>query len=624
MLEQPEPQRPSRTISVFRDPPEFDSVAEDAELLAVFLETGDREPLELLIHRHAPMVAGVCRATVADAGAAEDAFQATFLVLLKSAKRIRNHASLGAWLHGVAYRTACRARWKWRESLKRTSSIVDVENTLVEEADTLSKIARQMELEVLDQELQNLPQSLRDPLVEHYLLGYSAVQIAERMELTQAAVEGRIRRGKRRLRGQLARRGVGLSVAVASATWFQQQLAASDATSWIDRFVGEEFVRWNSSSEKVSDLDPDISSLVQQEFAMSTMSAVKIALSSAIVTYLGAALVLSSQGTSDTTSQSNSPVTIESLHEEPVPSFLAQAAKTPGNSAAQPNQPNPFNPTVPLSNQPSNSPLPQAGATQQPPNAQMKSGIGMGGMPRAGSPQVQMPTSGKVEPWEETDGPKPTWLTEGTNDMDRVEEYRKNLVKSIDLDFNGMPLNTVLKALSGDLKVQFWIDQVELDTLGVAVDSPITMQMSGLTLRQALKLILEPLELTYVVHENWITITSKDSADSKPNIAYYELSHILPNSAQVDSLMVAIEMQIEPDSWLSGGGTSSLMIVGSLLIVSAPETTQEQIAALLGRIAKTSRKNLSTTKPFDNRFYPVAPVPGTPTQGPGGMGGGMF
>src|SRR5262249_11949993 len=88
----------------------------DADLLARFLAHRDEAAFELLLWRHGAMVLHVCRDVIRDEHAAEDAFQATFLALVRKAASIRARASLGAWLHRVAYRVALRALRSGRET----------------------------------------------------------------------------------------------------------------------------------------------------------------------------------------------------------------------------------------------------------------------------------------------------------------------------------------------------------------------------------------------------------------------------------------------------------------------------------------------------------------------------
>src|SRR5262249_25466267 len=97
-----------RYIRQIGAPPADDDA--DGELLRRFARTGDAAAFERLVRRHRPMVLGVCRRVLRDGPDADDAFQATFLLLVRKAGFLPQPDRLGPWLHGVAYRTALKAR----------------------------------------------------------------------------------------------------------------------------------------------------------------------------------------------------------------------------------------------------------------------------------------------------------------------------------------------------------------------------------------------------------------------------------------------------------------------------------------------------------------------------------
>src|SRR5262249_35828649 len=82
----------------------------DGQLLECFLARRDEAAFETLVQRHGPMVLSVCQRLLRHAQDAEDAFQATFLVLIRKAASVLPRQSVGNWLYGVAYRTALEAR----------------------------------------------------------------------------------------------------------------------------------------------------------------------------------------------------------------------------------------------------------------------------------------------------------------------------------------------------------------------------------------------------------------------------------------------------------------------------------------------------------------------------------
>ncbi len=233
----------------------------DAELLDLYVLGNQKQALITLLNRFTPMITGVIRRVVSHSQDAEDAYQATCVILMQSAKKIRSRASIAAWLYGVAYRTACRVRAKSR---RQATGLDDLELGEPHTGhDPIEQIVRQIELSNLDRELQSLPANYRDPLIEHYILGYTAREIAERMELSSSAVEGRLRRGRHMLRERLAQRGASLSVCVAGVAWMRTHAQTATAGRELaDQFVESTAFR---AFESLSVNDPYLFQLVAGE-----------------------------------------------------------------------------------------------------------------------------------------------------------------------------------------------------------------------------------------------------------------------------------------------------------------------------------------------------------------------
>jgi RNA polymerase sigma factor (sigma-70 family) len=163
---------------------------------------------EEIVRRHGPMVLGVCHRELRDRHAAEDAFQATFLVLTLRAHTVRKQESLGPWLHGVAARVARRARIldrRRREALVPAEVIPGHGPTDPERTEILS---------ILDAEVDRLPEKYRRPVVLCYLEGKTQDEAASALGWTKGTVSGRLARAKDLLRSRLVRRGVAPTAAL--------------------------------------------------------------------------------------------------------------------------------------------------------------------------------------------------------------------------------------------------------------------------------------------------------------------------------------------------------------------------------------------------------------------------
>jgi RNA polymerase sigma factor (sigma-70 family) len=180
----------------------------DREVLDCYLARKDQGAFEALLCRHGPRVFAVCRQVLGDGDDLDDAFQATFLVLLDKARRIRWHDSLGAWLAAVAHRVAVRARARRRRRPCQEPPVDVAASTGTSgEGGLLWREA----CAILHEELDRLPDRFRLPLLLCYLEGLSRDEAAGRLGWSLGAVKAGLERGRAQLRRRLLRRGVALS-----------------------------------------------------------------------------------------------------------------------------------------------------------------------------------------------------------------------------------------------------------------------------------------------------------------------------------------------------------------------------------------------------------------------------
>jgi RNA polymerase sigma factor (sigma-70 family) len=188
----------------------------DSHLLGRFqCVQGDKRELAFreLVQRHGPMVMGVCRQVLRHPHDAEDAFQATFLVLVQKAGLIEVAGSLGPWLHSVAYRTAQRARTisaRYRQDDRN-----EIEAIATTHQDTDQREMRRL----MQEELARLPDKYQAPIVLCHVEGKTHEEAARLLHWPVGTVSGRLSRGRELLKARLERRGFAVPSAIMTAPW---------------------------------------------------------------------------------------------------------------------------------------------------------------------------------------------------------------------------------------------------------------------------------------------------------------------------------------------------------------------------------------------------------------------
>jgi RNA polymerase sigma factor (sigma-70 family) len=192
----------------------------DSELLACFVEQRDESAFAVLVQRHGGMVLGVCRRILGNVHDAEDAFQATFLVLARRAGELGQRELVGNWLYGVATRTAMELKARTARRRCREKQVQDMPHPAVEAAvwDDLQP--------VLDEEVGRLPEKYRVPVVLCELEGRSRREVAKQLQVPEGTLSSRLATARKMLARKLASRGLMLSAGTLAMLLTQKASAA--------------------------------------------------------------------------------------------------------------------------------------------------------------------------------------------------------------------------------------------------------------------------------------------------------------------------------------------------------------------------------------------------------------
>ncbi len=178
----------------------------DGQLLESFISWKNEAAFAALVSRHGPMVLGVCRRLLPNHHDAEDAFQATFLVLARKAASVRPRDRVANWLHGVAYRTALKARTQSAKRHVRERQVSELPEPAVVPPDTRTDLR-----DLIDREVSRLPDAYRLPIILCYLEARSIKEATRQLGWPQGTLAGRLARARQLLAKRLTQRGLALT-----------------------------------------------------------------------------------------------------------------------------------------------------------------------------------------------------------------------------------------------------------------------------------------------------------------------------------------------------------------------------------------------------------------------------
>jgi len=524
------------------EPRQFESsgghfAMDDATLVRLFANCRDEAAFAELVRRYRGLVYGVARRVLLHRQDAEDVFQATFLVLARDAADIRQRSSVASWLYGVAHRLALKARAQ-RAAFRQKS----LREASMDHATPLAEVARRSDLQTLDEELSALTERDREVLVLRYLMERTNGEIADELGLTEAAVESRLKRSRERLRKRLARRGIGLTAVIAALELFRNSAEATVSDALVTATV-----RAGLSYTSPGASQPLYSSKVAH-LAAKEVSAMKITslgmfgaltLATTVVVALAVGLSRSTNriaGGSEVHARSN---------------------LTAGDKGMPVRKPM----GIRIANtMPSVAPRKDAGANR--------------------AENDNLPTALDYKSRTKAETAMEAQLDEPT-----------------ELNIIDMTLKETMAAITDLHNVPIIFDEKALADAGIPTDTRIHRQLSNITLRSALNIILEPHGLTYVIEDEVMKVTTIAVANETRETRVYEvrqISHLEPHR------LVEIIQKQTSGPWFELDGTGgSISAVPGGLVVRHTQKMHREIRNLLKQLSRQPALSDDEMKRFE-------------------------
>lgn len=611
-------------------------VASDSELLQAFIaskpgEAAAQMALTRIVERHGAMVYQVALRLVNDRNLADDLFQATFLVLAQSARKIQRSGSLASWLHGTARNIGRRALAQ--KHAERSGTATGVEMVTAVEDDPFHEMMRSHERQLLDEELQQLPELHRAPLVLFYLEERSQLEISQMLGITVPAVESRLKRAKQELRGRMVRRGITLSVALAAVGWGASVASAAPPAALVTSTISLAASGAAVGTSLTAGGSVAIQLAGKELAAMSAASKVSALIVGAAgtLTVGGAVLFGAMAGGEPGSGQSpgaGPPSAVIGTEtglgefEEPQTILLAQAEEAePPKDDAQ-------------------APAPEAKeATEAPPVPVDEAFLRQNTQELVGREPTEVEVAAflqnshpgkrrklvarlKNEARIRAEGP---FVAKYRQLSDRDREIYEALEMETALEFPDNTLREVMEFISQHHGISFSLDHQALTDAGLDEETRINLAVSGITLNSAMSLMLDNVSgtaLDYYVENGMMFVTTAEKANAKVRLRFYDLLEASDKSG-IENLTHAVAEYVEKLSEDSGQSVQVTSLSDSLAVRATLETHKQIEEFIAGAL------QLAEARRASGRPLPVVPERPTTTEpmqpaAQVGSGGGFF
>jgi RNA polymerase sigma factor (sigma-70 family) len=611
----------------------------DRQLLERFLASRDEAAFTALVRRHGPLVLGVCRRLLRDAHAAEDAFQATFLILARRAGSVARPEALGPWLYGVAARVARKAR---AQAARRRAG----ERQAARAATVAPEDATWRDLRpVLDEAVGGLPEKLRLPFVLHYLQGQTVTAVARQLGCPRGTVATHLARARQRLRARLVRRGVTLSAAALAAALSRNGAAGTGAPRPSGSLVRAAVAM---AAGRAADGSVPAAVAALARGGLQTMSWKKALATLTLLLALGAVgggTVLLAQvrparePAGPPEAAAPAAETDLSLFRAGAKRFLAEDYRGADRSFNRLLEAYPASPlagqaiylahvahensdTGPGSRRADSRVLEARGII----DAVLAGARAAEGGPPAG-PRNDRRTPGadgrrkvaelmqrfnaayREGKYEEAEryaqmaleldpenaaagaavriariqrGAEPKAVKEA----EQEKEIERALRRPVRLNYTDAPLSQVLEDVRAWHGLNLAIDRPALDEAGISLQRPVTVHLTDVSLKSALNVVLHDAHLAYAVQDGVLVVSTPAACAGKPVRKVYPVGKLLGRDTGGEVLIRLITRTIQPASWdVQGGpGTIDYYPAGRALVVSQTPDVQEQIEDFLASL----------------------------------------
>ena len=162
------------------------------------------------------------------------------------------------------------------------------------------------------------------------------------------------------------------------------------------------------------------------------------------------------------------------------------------------------------------------------------------------------------------------------------QQIRQELNAKTSFHFIEEPLQSALQLISEQHGIPIVLNGVAMESIGLTTDAPVSLSLKNVSLRSFLKLALRDLELTYMIRNEVLQITTVDDAEENLVMYAYTLPEVLADKS--DQVLEALYKSVQPDTWMIMGGPSSASMVGHVLVVSTTDTVHESVVDFIDKV----------------------------------------